>query len=258
MVWHGSAERDPVSVDAPVQAMVDRIEAFSARESGLAMPAVLVLPGGGYEHLAAHEGRDYAEWLTRHGFHAFVLRYPLAPCRHPAQIRAARWALEYIRSGAHGLSVDPNRVGVMGSSAGGHLAAMLATGTPRSDDALASRPDFAVLCYPVISFLEDAHRGSLANLLGPSSSDSVRRELSLELQVDAATPPTFVWFTADDEEVHVSNGLRFAAAMIEHHRAIELHVFPHGQHGLGLASDNEDVAQWTALCASWLARQSGK
>lgn len=213
--------------------------------------AVLVLPGGGYQMLADHEGHDYAEWLRGLGLHAFVLRYPVAPARHPEPVTVAAAAQAYVRSGDHGLIVDPTRVGVIGSSAGGHLAGCLSVGVIGAE---AARPDFAILCYPVISFLDEPHVGSAENLLGPDLTEQDRAALSLELLVDERTPPTFLWSTADDEAVPVSNSLRYAQALVAAGVSTELHVLPHGQHGLGLAPDEPAVAGWTRLCEEWLQR----
>ena len=225
-------------------------EVFSAAGDGV-RPAVLILPGGGYQTLAGHEGAGYARWLSGLGLHAFVLAYPVAPHRHPEPIDAAVAALTYVRSGDHGLAVDPQRVGVIGSSAGGHLAGCLSVGVAGPQ---APRPDFAILCYPVISFLAESHQGSADNLLGPGSSVAERTALSLETRVDGRTPPTFVWSTADDEAVPVSNSLRYAKALVDAAVSTELHVLPHGRHGLGLAPDEPDVAIWAGLCETWLRR----
>jgi acetyl esterase/lipase len=212
---------------------------------------VLVLPGGGYQMLADHEGHDYAEWLRGQGLHAFVLRYPVAPARHPEPVTVAAAALAYVRSGDHGLAVDPTRVGVIGSSAGGHLAGCLSVGVSGTE---APRPDFAILCYPVISFLDEPHVGSAENLLGPDPTEQDRAVLSLERLVDDRTPPTFLWSTADDEAVPVSNSLRYAQALVDEGVSTELHVLPHGRHGLGLAPDVPEVAGWSRLCEEWLQR----
>lgn len=212
-------------------------------------PAVLVLPGGGYGMLADHEGPGYARWLSGLGLHAFVLWYPVAPCRHPAPIEAAVAALDHLRSGAHGLDVDPDRVGVIGSSAGGHLAACLSTGIAGPT---APRPAFAILCYPVISFVSEAHEGSAENLLGSGADPGARAALSAERRVDSRTPPTFVWSTADDEAVPVGNSLSYARALIAQGVPTELHVLPTGRHGLGLAPEEPAVGRWSAMCEDWL------
>ena len=222
-----------------------------------ARPAVLVLPGGGYGHQAGHEAEPVAEWLASLGIHAFVLRYRVAPHRHPAPLEDAKTAMLYIRSGRHGLAVDRSRVGVLGFSAGGHLAATLGTGvaTGRRDlDVAAAVPDLSVLCYPVVSFTRDVHQGSVDNLLGGAPPSEALAALSVERQVTHRTPPAFIWHTADDAAVPVSHSLAYAGALWSAGVAAELHVFPQGRHGLGLAAGEPGPGQWTALCAAWLER----
>lgn len=220
-------------------------------------PAVLVLPGGGYARQADHEAEPVAEWLASLGIHAFVLRYRVAPDRHPAPLTDAKEAILHIRSGAHGLDLDPQRVGVLGFSAGGHLAATLstgvATGNPRLDVA-ASVPDRTVLCYPVVSYTSEVHQGSVDNLLGEAPPSDLLAEVSAEQQVGAQSPPAFVWHTADDAAVPVSHSLGYAGALMAAGVPAELHVFPNGRHGLGLAGGEAGPDQWPALCAAWLQR----
>ena len=220
-------------------------------------PAVLVLPGGGYARQADHEAEPVAEWLASLGIHAFVLRYRVAPERHPAPLEDAKEAMLYIRTGTHGLAVDPERVGVLGFSAGGHLAATLSTavgtGNPALDRAGAV-PDLSVLCYPVASMTHETHQGSVENLLGAAPPSNLLSALSAELNVTDRTPPAFLWHTADDQAVPVSNSLNYAAALFAAGVPAELHVFPRGRHGLGLAADEPGPRQWTALCAAWLER----
>jgi acetyl esterase/lipase len=222
-----------------------------------ARPAVLVLPGGGYARQAGHEAEPVAEWLAALGIHAFVLRYRVAPDRHPAPLEDAKEAMLHIRGGAHGLAIDPERVGVLGFSAGGHLAATLSTaavtGSPRLDVPEAV-PDLSVLCYPVVSCTEEAHQGSVDNLLGHAPSSDILAALSADRQVTAETPPAFLWHTADDAAVSVSHSLRYAGALLGAGVPAELHVFPEGRHGLGLAAGEPGAEQWPALCADWLAR----
>jgi acetyl esterase/lipase len=216
-----------------------------------------VLPGGGYARQAGHEAEPVAEWLAASGIHAFVLRYRVAPDRHPAPLEDAKEAMLHIRSGAHGIDVDPERVGVLGFSAGGHLAATLstavATGNSRLDVGQAV-PDLTVLCYPVVSCLEEVHQGSVDNLLGNAPSSDLLADLSADRQVTADTPPAFLWHTADDAAVPVSHSLRYAGALLEAGVPAELHVFPHGRHGLGLAGGEPGAEQWPTLCADWLGR----
>lgn len=220
-------------------------------------PAILVLPGGGYARQAPHESEPVAAWLSGLGIHAFVLRYRVAPERHPAPLQDAKEAMLHIRNGPHGLPVDGERVGVLGFSAGGHLAATLstaaATGYPRLD-VPGAVPDLSVLCYPVVSLTHEVHQGSVDNLLGDAPSPELRTALSADAQVGPATPPAFLWHTADDAAVPVSHSLRYAGALLNAGVPAELHVFPNGRHGLGLAGGEPGARQWPDLCADWLVR----
>ena len=227
------------------------------RSTGGNRPAVLVLPGGGYARQADHEAEPVAEWLASLGIHAFVLRYRVAPDRHPAPLTDAKEAMLHIRSGGHGLAVDPGRVGVLGFSAGGHLAATLSTAvsTGVADlDVAAAIPDLAVLCYPVVSYTQNVHQGCVDNLLGGSPSPELLAGLSAERRVSAETPPAFLWHTADDEAVPVSHSLAYAQALVNAGVPAELHVFPHGRHGIGLGTGVPGADHWPALCAAWLER----
>jgi acetyl esterase/lipase len=224
--------------------------------------AVVVCPGGSYRTLASdHEGKQVAEWLNTLGVSAFVLQYRVGPrYRNPAPAEDARRAMRLVRSNAQGWGVDPGRVGIMGFSAGGHLAST--TGT-RFDsgrhevsdpvDHMGSRPDFVILAYPVISFTAPfTHRGSRLNLLGEAPDPALAESLSNELQVGAHTPPTFLFHTADDATVPVDNSLAFARALGSAGVPVELHVFPKGPHGVGLAPQDPVLSQWPKLCAAWL------
>lgn len=224
--------------------------------------AIVVCPGGGYAMRAAHEGGPVAQRLNKLGIAAFVLAYRVAPDRHPVPLGDAQRAIRAIRAQAGRWNVRPEALGILGFSAGGHLAATTATqwdhGKPDHDDPIeraGCRPDLAILCYPVISFMQATHGGSMTNLLGPSPTLAERRAQSAELNVSPETPPTFLWHTADDEAVDVENSLLFGAALGRHGVPFELHVFPSGRHGLGLAADHPDVAIWPNLCARFLHDQ---
>jgi acetyl esterase/lipase len=241
-----------VENDRIPQDLTLRVASASARGP---RPAVLVLPGGGYEEYGRPSSELLAEWYASIGVHAVVCRYPVAPERHPAPIRAARAAFDWLRSGApaeHGMDIDPERVGVVGSSAGGHLAACLANGI---DDTALDRPAFCVLNYPVISMEHPTRPRPMVNLLGPSPSWRLRRELSMETRVDERTPPTFVWTTADDRVVRAENSIRYVDALARHEIPVEFHLFPHGRHGLGTAVREPHTGQWTDLCERWLRYQ---
>ncbi|HVO09425.1 MAG TPA: alpha/beta hydrolase [Vicinamibacteria bacterium] len=224
--------------------------------------AVVVCPGGGYGVLAAdHEGRQVAEWLNSFGVSAFVLQYRLGPrYQHPAPLQDAQRAIRTVRARSAEWGIDPRRIGILGFSAGGHLASTAAThfdaGQPGSSDPVervSSRPDFAVLVYPVISMKDPVtHAGSRRNLLGENPEANLVELLSNEQQVSAQTPPSFLFHTADDEAVPVENSLLFFEALHKAGVPAELHVFAHGHHGVGLAPDDPVLSQWPKLCEAWM------
>lgn len=227
------------------------------RENGGAM---IVCPGGGYAHKAPHEGEPVGRWLNSIGIAAFILDYRVHPYRHPWPLTDAARAVRYLRHNAVSLGIDPDRIGIMGFSAGGHLAASAGVlhdaGDPDAADPVnrvGSRPDAMVLCYPVISFGRYRHHGSMVNLLGPRPNRESRSRLSLENSVSVDTPPAFIWHTADDGAVPVMNSLDMARAMFLKEVPFELHIFPHGRHGLGLAEKDPVVGAWTGLCRTWLS-----
>ncbi|HYG23608.1 MAG TPA: alpha/beta hydrolase [Verrucomicrobiae bacterium] len=233
--------------------------------------SIVICPGGGYGHLADHEGRVYAQWLNDHGIAAFVLKYRLgsAGYRHPVMLQDAARAVRTVRARAGEWKVDPHKVGIMGSSAGGHLAATLLThfdfGQTNSNDPIeshSSRPDLGILCYPVITMGEFTHQGSKNNLLGTGAGPDLVKLLSNELQVTRDTPPAFLWHTFEDKAVPLENSLQFAAALRKAGVPFDLHIYEKGGHGLGLGIreyNRENVAKmlpWTADCTYWL-RQRG-
>jgi len=222
---------------------------------------MLILPGGGYGGLASHEGKGYAEWLVSKGVTCYVLQYRLGShgYRHPVMLNDAARGLRMVRAFARHDGLDPARIGIMGSSAGGHLASTLLThfdaGNPDATDPIereSSRPDLGILCYPVISLGEFTHQGSKHNLLGDNPPDELVKLLSNELQVTAATPPCFIWHTADDGAVPVENALLFASALRKANVPFDLHIYAHGRHGLGLPTTNKDAPPWDADCLYWL------
>jgi acetyl esterase/lipase len=231
--------------------------------------AMVICPGGGYSHLADHEGSQYARWFNEQGIAGFVLKYRLgsAGYHHPAMLQDAIRAMRTVRARATEWKLDPQRVGIIGSSAGGHLASTVLThwdlGDPHSTDTIdrqSSRPDVVILCYAVVSMAEDfTHKGSRANLLGTNASPEVLKELSAELQVSSNSPPCFIWSTADDKTVPVENSLALAGALRRARVPFDLHVYAHGPHGLGLGNKNFDRAHfhpWTHDCELWL-KQNG-
>ena len=220
--------------------------------------AVVVFPGGAYSELAAHEGEGYAQLLNTFGITAFVVAYRVFPNRFPAQLLDARRAVRFVRAGAEAFGINKNKVLVMGSSAGGHLAALVSTYTgdigEDEKDPLSREPylpNAQILCYPVIASDEEiSHKGSYQNLLGDLYAE--RDKYSPELLVTSSTPPAFIWHTAADAGVPCENSYRYAAALARAKVPCELHVFPEGRHGLGLSPDVPHVAQWTRLLWAWL------
>jgi acetyl esterase/lipase len=225
---------------------------------------MVVCPGGSYVGLAPHEGAAYAHWLNLQGIAAFVLKYRLgsAGYRHPRMLEDAARALRLVRFHAAEWKLDPKRIGIIGSSAGGHLASTLLTHfdagqTDAADpiDRVSCRPDLGVLCYPVITMGEKTHQQSRENLLGKHPSRALIRELSNQLHVTRETPPCFIFATYDDAAVPVENSLEFAVALRQAKVPFELHIYEHGAHGLGLGTKSADPAQmhpWTRECQRWL------
>ena len=230
--------------------------------------AMVVCPGGGYGGLADHEGSDYARWLNAQGISAFVLRYRLGSkgYRHPIMLGDVSRAMRLVRAEHARLGIDPARVGVIGSSAGGHLAVTLLTqgddGDPAAADAIdrqPSRPALGVLCYPVVSMLPtNTHAGSKRNLLGEDPPEDLTRELSGELAVTDNTPPVFLLHTVEDKVVKLAGVLDLAAALNRNGRPFELHVYEKGPHGIGLGTRPYDPAKlhpWTVECRRWLVER---
>lgn len=221
--------------------------------------AVVICPGGGYGGLMmSYEGHDIAHWLNGYGVAGIVLKYRVSPYRHPVPLLDARRALRTVRLNAKEWGLAPDRIGVMGFSAGGHLAATLAThfdaGDPRSADPverLACRPDFAILVYPVITMGEQTHGGSRDNLLGPHAAPADLELLSNERQVTARTPPAFLAHSVQDSAVSVANSRLFYAALQAHGVPAEFLELPAGDHGLGCGQGAE-WACWQAHCLAWL------
>ncbi|HET9321935.1 MAG TPA: alpha/beta hydrolase [Bryobacteraceae bacterium] len=223
---------------------------------------VVVCPGGGYGMLAVdHEGKQIAEWLNARGVAAFVLRYRLGPrYHHPVELGDAQRALRLVRYRAAEYGIAADRIGIWGFSAGGHLASTAGThfdsGLPGASEAIdrtSSRPDFMVLCYPVISFITPyAHRGSMRNLLGDDPDPQLAASLSNETQVTPQTPPTFLFHTNSDSGVPAENSVLFYLALRKAGVPAEIHIYERGEHGVGLAPFDPVLSSWPRRLEAWM------
>ncbi len=220
---------------------------------------VIVCPGGAYCMKGLHEGDPVSRRLNTLGVSAFTLEYRIAPYRYPAVTGDLLRAIRYLRYHADALGIDPEKIAVLGFSAGGHLAvSSLCTfdyGREDGDeiDRVSARPDAAILCYPVVTLGRYTNRPSRDNLIGGlPDEEELERRLSGELAVREDTPPCFLWHTQNDAGVPVYNSLQLYQALCEKNIPSELHVFPFGPHGMGLAEEDKSVSQWVALLGRWL------
>jgi acetyl esterase/lipase len=258
LLWPGGAPGAQGTADEDTPTLTPYL-APKAQANGT---AVIICPGGGYMHLAIDkEGDQPARWFNSIGVSAFVLKYRLGPkYHHPNELMDAQRAIRTVRARAAELGVRPDRIGIMGFSAGGHLAATAGThfddGNASASDAadrVSSRPDFLVLCYPVMTLTEPyVHRGSLHALLGENPDPKLVTELSNELQVTAKTPPTFLFHTTEDRTVPVENSIMFYMALRKAGVPAEMHIYERGPHGVGLAPTDEALSSWPARLADWL------
>lgn len=229
-------------------------------ENKVSDATVVICPGGGYAMRAPHEGQGYAEYFNSIGMDAFVCEYRVSPHRFPLELLDIRRAIRYVRANAEKFGINPEKVAVMGSSAGGHLAALVSTYTAPIDfeniddiDKQCPIPNATILCYAVVHTPDEtevAHAGSYYNLLGNDCTDFT--PYSPDLLVSDTTPTAFLWHTSDDNCVNVINSYLYAKALREHNIKHEMHIFPAGPHGLGLAPANPHVAQWAPLMKNWL------
>lgn len=259
-LWPEGAPGANGTADHDVPALL----AFPASKDNANGCGVVVCPGGGYGGLAMdHEGHQIAAWLNERGISAWILRYRLGSkgYHHPIQQGDVLRAIRTVRSSATDNDVDANRIGVWGFSAGGHLASTAATHFDLGDaggadpiDKVSSRPDFAVLCYPVITMDEGfTHMGSRRNLLGPNKDNAELVELmSNEKQVTKNTPPTFIFHTTEDQAVPVENAIAFYSALRKNGVSSELHIYQKGRHGVGLAGKDPVLSTWPARLEDWL------
>ncbi|MEN7549636.1 alpha/beta hydrolase fold domain-containing protein [Rapidithrix thailandica] len=234
---------------------------FPEQQHATHQKLIIICPGGGYYKLAEEkEGKKFAELFTEQGWVAAVLFYRHREHKHPAPFTDACRAIRMMRAQASEYNIDPDKIALMGFSAGGHLAASVGTQPhlyldPMDDLAgkVSSRPDRLILAYPVISFKEFVHKGSVQNLLGDKVSDeSLLLQLSNNRQVDSNTPATFLFHTADDPSVDVQNSLLFAQACLQHKVSVALHIYPKGPHGVGLGLQYPELKGWSEVLLKWI------
>lgn len=241
------------------------MDIYPAPEKDSLASAVVICPGGGYSILAIRkEGHDIAQWLNSNGISAFVLKYRLPSERIMENksfgpLQDGLEAIRIVRRNWKKWRIDPAKIGIMGFSAGGHLASTISTHfadnvyTP--EDTTSARPDFSILIYPVISMDSSiTHRGSRDNLIGKTPSSEMENQFSNEMQVGAQSPPAFMVHSFDDKSVPVENSIRYALSLKEHSIAVELHLYPNGGHGYGMAVDRGwSASDWPAACIKWLS-----
>ena len=222
---------------------------------------VVVFPGGGYAGVVIpKEGTPVAEWFRERGVAAFVVKYRVAPYKHPAPLQDAQRAIRIVRSKTAECGVKPDRIGTMGFSAGGHLTSCTGTmfdkGNPNAADPIdrqSCRPDFMVLCYPVISTAEECtHKGSRRNLLGEDPDPKLVERMSTEKRITSETPPTFLFHTDEDKGVPSENSVLFYLALRKAGVPAEMHIYQPGPHGVGLALGDPALGQWTKQLESWM------
>ena len=244
------------------------IEVYLPTKKNATGQAVVICPGGGYGILAYDwEGTDVAKWLNSKGIAGIVVKYRLPNSksvvnRHQVPLMDAQRAIRLVRYNSEKWNLDKEKIGVMGFSAGGHLASTLGTHFDdklvQTDDLvnmISARPDFMVLIYPVISMGQpNTHGGSRANLLGPDPSEELVKEFSNELQVKNTSPPTFLVHSGDDKSVPVENSLMMYKALTEKNIPVEMHIFPNGGHGYSLAPHDTSLNAWTSLLETWLGK----
>lgn len=258
-VWNGTPIGYKKEYDNEHNLDRPALEEFAIQD-GKIHSCFLIFPGGGYDHMSDHEGANVAEELNKKGISAFVFYYRVAPYAHPTYIYDVKRAIRYIRYNAEKYNIDPEKIGVMGFSAGGHLASVLAEHYDHYEydaiddiDSVSAKPNALGMCYPVVSITKPiSHKRSSDNISG--GDENVRQVLSAELSVRDDMPPTFIWHTFEDKSVDCRNSLEMAMALKEKECPFELHIFPKGKHGLDLAKGVEGTEQWFDLYVDWLKR----
>lgn len=273
MCLGAATEREPLWPDGAPGARGDHptndcpaITVYSPPEAENSGAAVVICPGGGYGHLALnHEGAAIAGWLNDIGVTGVVLEYRMqrGGYSHPIPLLDAQRAMRTVRSRAEKLLLDPKRIGIMGFSAGGHLASTAGTHFDMGDrdaadpiERISCRPDFMILCYPVIALGESyTHRGSQKNLIGKNPAAELVESLSNEKQVTKDTPPTFLFHTDADKSVPAENSVVFYQALRNAGVPAELHIYRNGRHGLGLAKNLIGTGDWSDACELWMRNE---
>lgn len=256
-IWNGTIPFYLDDADSP-----NSFETFLI-DTDKPLPCVVVLPGGGYRNRAAHEGAPIAQFFNTQGLHAVVVDYRVHPNRFPSGLSDVQRVVRTVRQHAKEWNIDPDRIVICGFSAGGHLAASsILYGDVYSSvldskdeaDSLDHMPNGAILCYPVISVENDfGHEPSGKYLLG-EKYEECKKDFFLAKHITEKTPKVFMWHTSDDQTVNVKNSLVFGEYLRDNGIPFELHVYPHGKHGLGLAPDHDDVKAWATLAADWVKR----
>ncbi|WP_121357642.1 alpha/beta hydrolase [Flavisolibacter nicotianae] len=262
--WNGSVVKDSLFNERIWRVGTPGIYAFPVPKAENKGTTVLICPGGGYERLSyIYNGFNFARWFNAHGINAFVLLYRL-PHQQDLKVRElgpltdAQRAVKFLRANAGKWGLAKDKIGVMGISAGGHVASLLGTHTDDvsairdSLDNVSARPDFLLLLSPVITMGKYAHPGSRRLFLGPDTTKRMVENYSTELQVTARTPPTFIVHAQNDSTVNVRNSLFFYNALIEHNVQASIHVFPQGGHGIGLVDNPGSTDLWLPLLDLWL------
>ncbi|MBN1457528.1 MAG: alpha/beta hydrolase [Sedimentisphaerales bacterium] len=259
LLWQGGAPKALGTEDKDIPLLY----LYPADKDNNTGAAVVVCPGGGYGHLAMdHEGHDVARWLNSIGVSAFVLKYRLGSngYKHPVPMLDAKRAVRSVRYSADKWNIDPARIGIMGFSAGGHLASTVGTHFDYGDkdaadpiDKISSRPDFMILMYPVITLMDySTHKGSRSNLLGENPDTELIKKLSNHLQVTDKTPPTILIHADDDKVVFPDNSVNFYLALRKAKVPAELHIYKKGGHGFGIGRDVGPASAWPSQCQQWL------
>ena len=225
--------------------------------------AMIIYAGGGYGHRARHEGEGYAEHFSKLGLHCFVVHYRVSPYVFPVELLDARRAVRYVRANAEEFGIDPNKITVIGSSAGGHLAALVSTYKGAIDgegrdaiDEIDPIPNAQVLCYPVLDF--QGHRGSYVRLLGEDKVDELAASVTPMNLADSDTPITFMWHCEGDKVVDPRNTIRYSLKLLDLGVSHEMHIFPRGRHGVGLVYNDERfvgeeyMESWADMVVAWL------